>query len=64
MEGKAGGCIHALLQGMEVNISWSYCQLPCGLKVGNGRGWSSAPFLLALVPLHHITIVELRGWRS
>lgn len=39
----------------------TYCQLPCGLKVGNGRGWSSAPFLLALVPLHHITIVELRA---
>lgn len=61
--GRAGGCNPALTQGMEVNVYWSYSQLPCGLGVGNGGRWSTAPFLLALVPLHHITIVELRGWR-
>ena len=55
MEGRAGGCIPALMQGMEVNVYWSYCQLPCGLRVRNGGGWSTAPFLLTLVSLHHIT---------
>ena len=55
MEGRAGGCIPALMQGMEVNVYWSYCQLPCGLGVGNGGGWFTAPFLLTLVSLHHIT---------
>ena len=51
MEGRAGGCIPALMQGMEVNVYWSYCQLPCGLRVRNGGGWSTAPFLLTLVLL-------------
>lgn len=35
----------------------------CPVAMGWGMGGVYSPFLLALAPLHQVTIVELGGWR-
>lgn len=35
----------------------------CPVAMGWGMGGVYSPFLLALVPPHQVTMVELRGWR-
>lgn len=35
----------------------------CPVAIGWGMGGVYSPFLLALVPLHQVTVEELGGWR-